>query len=63
MTLQSNRIVTINELAKLLSKSRVSIWRWERDCILPPAIKVSGRTLGWKESTITEWLDNQEVMK
>jgi len=63
MTLQSSRIVTIGELSKILSKSRTSIWRWERAGILPRPIKVAGRTLGWRESTITEWLDNQEVVK
>jgi len=63
MLLQSNRIVSINELSRLLSKSRVSIWRWERAGILPRPIKIAGRTLGWKESTIIEWLDNHEVMR
>ena len=58
---QSNRIVSIIELSELLSKSRVSIWRWERDGILPKPIKVQGRTLGWRESTILEWLETQEV--
>jgi prophage regulatory protein len=58
---QSNRIISIIELSQLLSKSRVSIWRWERDGILPKPIKIQGRTLGWKESVIIEWLDNQEV--
>lgn len=58
---QSNRIISIIELSKLLSKSRVSIWRWERDGILPKSIKIAGRTLGWKESTIVKWLEAQEV--
>ena len=63
MILQSNRIVTISELSKLLSKSRASIWRYQQKWLLPPSIKIAGRTLGWKESVIAEWLDNQEVIK
>lgn len=58
---QSNRIISITELSQLLSKSRVSLWRWERDGILPKPIKVQGRTLGWRESVILEWLETQEV--
>ena len=58
---QSNRIISITELCLLLSKSRVSIWRWERDKILPKAIKIQGRTIGWRESSILEWLESQEV--
>jgi prophage regulatory protein len=63
MTLQSSRIVTIGELSKILSKSRTSIWRWSKNNVLPKPLMVNGKTLGWKESTILEWLDNQEVMK
>ncbi|WP_028868994.1 helix-turn-helix transcriptional regulator [Psychromonas arctica] len=58
---QSNRIISITELSDLLSKSRVSLWRYERDGILPKPIKVQGRTLGWRESVILEWLETQEV--
>lgn len=58
---QSNRIISISELSNLLSKSRVSLWRWERDGILPKPIKVSGRTIGWRTSVILEWLESQEV--
>lgn len=57
----SNRIISINELSKLLDKSRVSIWRWQRKGILPNSIKVQGRTIGWRESKILEWLETQEV--
>lgn len=59
--IQSNRIVSINELCQLLGKGRITIWRWEKNSILPKAIKVNGATLGWKESVILEWLDTQEA--
>lgn len=58
---QSNRIISITELSQLLSKSRISLWRYERDGVLPKSIKIQGRTLGWRESAILEWLENQEV--
>lgn len=58
---QSNRLISITELSKLLDKSRVSIWRYERDGVLPRSQKINGRTLGWRESVILEWLETQEV--
>ena len=58
---QSNRIISITELSKLLGKSRVSIWRWERDGILPKSLKIKNKTLGWTTSVILEWLETQEV--
>ena len=59
---QSNRLITINQLSLLLSKSRVSIWRWSKAGILPKPIMINGKTLGWKESVITEWLASHEGM-
>lgn len=58
---QSNRIISIKELSNLLSKSRVTLWRWERDQILPKPIKVNFRVVGWRESVILEWLEMQEI--
>ena len=58
---QSNRIISITELSNLLSKSRVTLWRWERDQILPKPIKVNFRVVGWRESVILEWLETQEI--
>ncbi|MEL0630418.1 helix-turn-helix transcriptional regulator [Psychromonas aquatilis] len=58
---ESNRVISITELSQLLSKSRVSLWRWQRDGVLPLPIKIQGRTIGWRESAILEWLESQEV--
>ena len=58
---ESNRVISITELSQLLSKSRVSLWRWQRDGVLPKPIKVQGKTLGWRKAVILEWLETQEV--
>lgn len=53
-------LVTLNELARLLNKSKVTVWRWwAKDKTLPPPIQYKGRTLGWKKETIEKWLLEQ----
>ena len=55
------RIIRINELCSILSLSRVSIWRLERDGVLPKRKKItdSGSVSGWLESDIKEWLESR----
>ena len=57
----SLRIIRINELCSILSLSRVSIWRLERDGVLPKRKKItdSGSVSGWLESDIKEWLESR----
>jgi prophage regulatory protein len=61
--LTPNKIMTLTELAVLINKSKVTIWRyWRKDKILPPPILLNGKCLGWKTSVIEQWLnDNQGV--
>lgn len=59
-----NKIISLGDLACLLNKSKITIWRyWAKAKVLPAPILINGKCLGWKESTITEWLENQEVKK
>ena len=57
---QSNKILSITALSSLLNKSRVSIWRWTKSGILPKPIMINGKTLGWQESVISQWLDDNQ---
>jgi prophage regulatory protein len=55
----STKIMTLAELAIMVRKSKVTVWRWwSIDKILPPPIQLNGRCLGWKQSVIEEWLDS-----
>jgi prophage regulatory protein len=61
--LTPNKIMTLTELAVLINKSKVTVWRyWRKERILPPPILLNGKCLGWKTSVIEQWLnDNQGV--
>ena len=54
---QMKSVVTIEDLVRITGKSRVSIWRWERDGSIPKAIKIRGKTVGWKVEKIESWLN------
>lgn len=56
------QLISLSQLAKMLNKSKITIWRWwAKDKTLPPPLQIKGRTIGWKQSTITEWLNTNEV--
>jgi prophage regulatory protein len=58
-----NQIISLAELANLMNKSKITIWRyWRKEKILPPPILLNGRCLGWKTSVIEQCLnENQGV--
>lgn len=55
--LKLKQLVSPSQLSEVLQRSRVTIWRWIKEGILPPPIKINGAVLGWKEDVINEWLD------
>ncbi len=48
------KFIRINDLAKQLDVTKVTIWRWRKEGRLPPATAISPRVVGWKP-----WLDKQ----
>jgi prophage regulatory protein len=58
---KDNKIITLNKLAEQVNKSKVTVWRWwAKDKILPPPILLNGKCLGWRESVIEQWLDDNQ---
>jgi len=52
--------MSLTDLATLVNKSKVTIWRWRKDEILPQPILVNGKCLGWRTSVIEQWLDDNQ---
>jgi prophage regulatory protein len=60
---QFDRIISPQEVADMFNRSPKSIWRWwRRDKNFPCPIQVSGRAIGWRESSIKKFLDTGEVV-
>lgn len=53
------KIIRTNELAAILSVSKITIFRMSKRGELPPKIKISTRAVGWLESDIKEWLNER----
>jgi|TARA_B110000908_G_C9973035_1_gene322034 prophage regulatory protein len=52
-----NKIISLQQLAILVNKSKVTVWRWwAKDKILPEPIILNGRCLGWQQDVIDQWL-------
>lgn len=59
----TDRIIRPNELCEILGVSKPTLYRYISAGELPPRIKLSktGSAVGWRESTINEWLDEKEA--
>ncbi|EOF4701916.1 MULTISPECIES: helix-turn-helix transcriptional regulator [Klebsiella/Raoultella group] len=51
------KLISIAQLAKMLNRHRTRIYVWQKEGILPPAVMLRGRTVGWRESDINKWME------
>jgi prophage regulatory protein len=53
-----DRVLTLDEVANILGKSKKSLWRWwAKDKVMPEPLKVNGRAIGFRQSTIEAFLE------
>lgn len=48
--------IRAKELAKILSISRVTLWRWANSGHLPKPVHIGPRTVLWSVDEINNWL-------
>ena len=58
--MSDDSILRPNDVLAMLGVSRSTLWRWVRAGLLPPAIKLGQRAVGWRRSTIERWLEERE---
>lgn len=49
-------LIDAAELARMLSVSKPSIWRWKEAGKLPPAITLTAQCVRWRRADIDSWL-------
>lgn len=54
-----DQIIRIDEVVKLTSLSRSSIWRLEQKGEFPARVKLSSSRVGWIRSTVTDWVNSR----
>lgn len=51
----SSKIIRRKSLSQRLDVSETTIWRWEKQGVLPPKRKLGPNVVGWLESEIDAW--------
>lgn len=51
------QILFINDLEKLIGRSRLTLRRWWEDGKFPRPVKLHGTTLVWYTPTIMDWIE------
>jgi len=56
------KLISIAQLARMLNRHRTRIYVYQKSGYLPPAVMRNGRTIGWLESDIARWIEeNKDV--
>jgi len=55
----SDRIIPKPELFSKVGMSDTQVWRWEKRGKFPKRINLGGKSVGWFESEIDEWLEKK----
>jgi len=56
-------LVRANDLCKILKVSRSTLWRMEKNGILPEKISITGaRAVGWRSSEIDEFIRSRKAV-
>ena len=56
----ADRILRPKAVCERLGISRTTLWRKQKDGDMPPPVRLGPNSIGWKESTVQEWLDTRE---
>lgn len=57
---ETEPLLRVTEVEKLVGLSRTTIWRMRRDGLFPQPLQYSPGKQVWRESQITAWLANLE---
>lgn len=56
-THQFDRVIPMAEVAQIFNRSIKSLWRWyAKEKLIPEPLKVNGRAIGYRASTVEEML-------
>lgn len=61
--LKTNRFVSDKFLAERYDVTRATIWRWVRERVLPPPIKMGLKTTRWSLATIELFEENPHAVE
>ncbi len=54
--LPQQQLLFINDLERIIGKSRLTLRRWWERGHFPKPVKINGKTLAWNASVIEKWI-------
>ena len=51
------QILRTKQVLALLGIGRTTLWRWARKGLIPKAVRLGPRAVGWRQSDLQQWLD------
>ncbi|MFA0523897.1 helix-turn-helix transcriptional regulator [Vibrio sp. 10N.222.52.C3] len=54
----STKLITYKELCEHLNRNYKTIQGWVRDGKFPQPVRVSGRTVGWRQEDVAQWIND-----
>ncbi|MFA0654820.1 MULTISPECIES: AlpA family transcriptional regulator [Vibrio] len=54
--MNTEKLLTYADLCPMLNRSYKSIWRWVQNGTFPQPVKHLGRTIGWKQLDVENWI-------
>ena len=57
---QIDAIVRPKNLVQILGIHMTTLWRWIQAGEFPQPMRLNKKTIGWRQSTVEEWLRNCE---
>ena len=57
----SDRILRLPEVLARTGLARTTLWRMERRGEFPARRQITGNTVGWLESEVSEWIESRPV--
>ena len=57
-TLSNEILYSPNDVCEIIQRSKQTLWRWwSKEGIFPKPIVINGRCVGWPQSVIVKWLE------
>ncbi len=58
-----NRILRLPTLLAVLDISAATLWRWVKDKSFPQPVSLGGRSIGWLESEVNDWIKARAALR
>ena len=54
-----SRILREPDVERMTGMKRTTLWRWRKRGLVPQAVQLGPRAIGWRASDVEEWVKNR----